>query len=110
MGLTNRQKFLRLYGLPDDTTLSLEDIAQLSGIPTQALQLVWNRAIGAWKQNISSVRLQDGSKNPDTVKYPRKTRMSKEQWSYGRLYAFVMKSPKVYYGSDNDVREAFGLE
>jgi hypothetical protein len=107
---TNKKKFLKLHGLPEDTSLSIEDISNLSGIPTEALQIVGNRAVGAWKGNIASVRLKSGEKNYDTKKYPRQTRMSKEQWMGGRIYAFVMKTKKVYYGSDNDVREAFGLE
>jgi hypothetical protein len=107
---TNKKKFLKLHGLPETTSLSIDDMSNLSGIPAEALQIIFNRGVGAWKENISSVRLKSGEKNYDTAKYPRQSRMSKEKWAGGRLYAFLMKTKKVYYGSDNDVREAYGLE
>lgn len=105
---TNRKKFLKQFDLPEDTSLSLNDISTLSGIPTEALQIVYNRGIGAWKTNPESVRVQF-SFHKDK-KAPRQSRLSKEQWAFARVYAFVMKTPKVYYGSDDDVREAYGLK
>jgi hypothetical protein len=105
---TNKKKFLKLHGLPEDTSLSIEDISNLSGIPTEALQIVYNRGIGAWKSNPTSVRVK-GTFEKDPSK-PRTSRIGKEAWAGGRIYAFVMKTKKVYYGSDNDVRESFGLE
>ena len=105
---TNRVKFLKNVGLPDNVSLSIEDIATLAGMPIEALQLVYNRGISAWKGNPESVRLKTTfGKVPSA---PRKSKISKEHWGYGRIYAFVMKTPKVYYGSDNDIREKYGLE
>ena len=110
MTKTHRLNFLKKWGLPPDTSLSLEDISTLSNIPTEALQMVYNRGIGAWKTNIESVRLKkDFSKNPDTKKYPRSSRLSKEQWAMGRVMAFVDKSKKVFYDADKDIAEYFGL-
>jgi hypothetical protein len=107
---TNRIKFLNIFGLPKDTSLSLEEIAELSQIPVEALQEVYNRGSGAWKSSLSSVRLQkDFSKNPDTSKYPRSARLSKEQWSFGRVFAFVMGTKKVFYGADKDIAEKYNL-
>lgn len=104
---TNKQKFLQQFNLPADTSLSIEDMSALSGIPTEALQIVYNRGVGAWKTSPSSVRLKDGSKDYSA---PRSRKMSKEQWGSSRIYAFLMKTKKVYYGADNDVREHFGLD
>jgi hypothetical protein len=105
---TNRIKFLKKHGLPEDTSLSIEDISTLADMPVLALQIVYNRGVGAWKENPQSVRLKTTfGKLPSA---PRQSKIGKEQWGFGRIYAFVMKTPKVYYGSDNDVREHFGLE
>lgn len=105
---TNRKKFLKLHGLPEDASLSLNQIHILSGMPEEALQLVFNRGIGAWKTNPESVRLQFSfHKKPSA---PRTSKLGKEQWAFARVYAFVMKTKKVYYGSDNDIREAFELK
>jgi len=101
---------MKEHGLPEKETLSLEDISTLSGIPSNALAMVRDRGYGAWKTNIASVRLKSGKKDYDLTNNPRGSRMSKEQWAYGRLMAFVMKTKKVYYGSDNDIREHYGLE
>ena len=105
---TNRVKFLKRVGLPEDVNLSLEDVSSLSGIPTEALQIIWNRGIGAWKTNPESVRVQFSFHKKKNA--PRQSRLSKEQWAWGRVWAFVEKTDKVYYGSDNDVREHFKLE
>jgi hypothetical protein len=107
---THRLSFFKKFGLPDSTTLSIEDISALSGVPSDALYIVFNRGIGAHKTNIESVRLKkDFSKNPNMKKYPRSSRLSAEQWAMSRLYAFVDKSPKVFYGADKDVAEHYGL-
>jgi hypothetical protein len=108
MVISNKKQFLAKHNLPEKTMLSLEDISHLSGIPIDALILVRNRGIGAWKTNPESVRLYStGEKVPEA---PRKLKMSKEQWSAARVYAFANKSKKVYYGSDNDIRLHYGLE
>jgi hypothetical protein len=108
MSKTNRVQFLKKYGLPEDTSLSLNDIASLTGIPHEALQNVFNRGIGAWKTSPTSVRVK--SSFDKVAKAPRTSRIGKEQWSFARVYAFVMKTKKVYYGSDNDIREHYKLE
>lgn len=108
--MTYRKQFLKKYGLPEKTSLSLNDISALTGIPDEALQLVYNRGIGAWKSSVDSIRLKDTfEKNPDTKAFPRKTRLGKEQWAMARVYAFVSKAPQVYKEADNDIREKFNL-
>jgi hypothetical protein len=108
---TNRERFLKKHGLPLSTSLSKEEISKLSGVPIKALDEVYDRGIGAYTTQLSSVRLlSDFSKNPDIKKFGASARLSPQQWSFGRLFAFVSKSPKVYYGSDNDIRIKYGLK
>ena len=106
--LTNREQFLKKHKLPMDTSLSLLEISQLSKIPLEALQSVFNRGIGAYKTNPESVRVKGTFIKDPSV--PISQKLSKEQWAYARVYAFVMKTQKVYYGADNDIRESYGLK
>ena len=106
---TNREEFLKLMGLPKESHLSLVEIAILADMPTEALQEVYNRGIGAWKTNIASVRLKNFTKNADTRKYPRAARLTKEQWAMARVYAFVMGTKRVYDGADKDIAERYGV-
>lgn len=108
MASTNRIKFLRQHGLPSNTSLSLVEISNLARIPVAALSEVFKRGVGAHQTNPESVRMKGTfEKNVDA---PISQKLSKEQWAYARVYAFVMKTPKVYYGADNDIRERFGLK
>jgi len=111
--LTNRERFLKQQGLPKDTSLSLEEISKLSGMPVGALQQVYNRGVGAWKTNIRSVRLRPasgfGPAFKKDVDAPRSAKLSKEQWAMGRVMAFVMKTKKVFYGADKDIAVEFKL-
>ena len=110
---TNREKFYEQHDLPKTLSLSLPQIAMYSGMPVAALQEVYNRGVGAWKTNIGSVRLKPGSifgrAYQKNVNAPRSQKLSAEQWAYGRLFAFVMKTPKVFYGADKDIAERFDL-
>jgi hypothetical protein len=107
---TNKEQFLALHGLPLDTSLSAWQMSVLSDMPEEALLEVYRRGSGAWRSSISSVRLRkDFSKNPDTKKYPRGARLSKEHWAAARVYAFLMKTDKVFYGADKDIAEKYGL-
>jgi hypothetical protein len=101
--MTHREHFLDKHGLPESTSLSLKQISELSGYPVFVLQQVYNRGIGAWKNNISSVRLKSNfSKNPDVKKFPRAARLGKEQWAMARVYSFVDKG-KTYFTADSDL-------
>lgn len=106
---TYRERFLARYDLPSDMSLSIDDISYLTDIPTSILQSVYNRGVGAWKSNIASVRIKGTfAKNPDTTKYPRSTRLSKEQWGMARIYSFVMGG-KTAKTADRDLAEEAGL-
>ena len=74
--------------------LSLPEIAKLSKMPVKALQEVFNRGIGAYKTNPSSVRPQ--------VKSP-------EQWAFSRIYSFVMRRATTFGGADKDIKEKYKI-
>jgi len=93
--MINSVAFKKKHGLSKDEPLSLVEIAKLSKMPKKALQEVFNRGVGAYKTNPGSVRPQ--------VKSP-------EQWAFGRVYSFVMKSKTVYYGADDYIRVKYGLK
>ena len=78
MVTTNKHRFNKKYGQPKDKSNSLSEIAKLTGIKRSALQKIYNKGIGAYKTNPSSVR--------PTVK-------SKEQWAMARVYSAVMGGP-----------------
>jgi hypothetical protein len=99
---------LKALGLPKDTSLSLEELAEHTDLPLEALQEVYNRGVGAWKTNISSVRLKDFSKNPNLSKYPRSARLGKEQWAMARVYSFVDKGT-TFYTADADIARKYNL-
>ncbi len=108
--MTNRERFFKLHKIDPNDTLSIDDVARISGFPKGALQESYNRGVGAWKTNPQSVRLQkDFSKNPNMKRYPRSARLTKEQWGMARAYAFVMMTDKVFKGADRDIAVKYGL-
>ena len=107
--MTHRENVLKHLGLPLDIHLSLPKLSFATGVPLNALQEVYNRGIGAWKTNPQSVRLKkDFSKNPDTSKFPRSARLTKEQWAYARVYSFLDKGTD-YYTADKDIALKYGI-
>jgi len=107
---TNKEQFLAKHDLPAGTSLSPLDMSALSGFPVEALLEVYKRGVGAWKTNIASVRLKGSfQKDSDTRRYPRSARIGREQWAAGRVYAFLNKTDKVFYGADDDIRRRYGL-
>lgn len=107
---THRENVLKRLGLPLDTSLSMTELSKASMIPEPALQEVFDRGIGAWKTNISSVRLKkDFSKNPNMGKYPRSARLGKEQWALARVYSFIDRGTN-YQTADNDIAQKYNVE
>ena len=89
---TFKEKFNKRYNQPLDKSNTLNNMSKLSGISKDILQQVYDRGIGAYKTNLSSVRLKkDFSKNPDLRK-GASMRLSKEQWAISRTYAFIEKT------------------
>lgn len=104
---TNREQFLKKHGIPLSRSLSLDEIAEISGMPRAALQESFNRGVGAARTNPESIRLKGSFKKDPTA--PRSMKLSDEQWAFARTYAFVNKAPTVFYGADRDIAEKYGL-
>jgi hypothetical protein len=106
--MTHREHFLKKHGLPMDKHHSLVELSKISGVPVSALQEVYNRGTGAWKNNIASVRLKkDFSKNYNVSAYPRSARLTKEMWSFARVYSFLDRGT-TYYTADADIASKVG--
>jgi len=111
---THRESVLTALGLPHTAALSMEDMSRIFDVPVIALQEIYNRGVGAWKTNISSVRLKkDFSKNPDVGRYPRSARLTRQQWAAARVYSFLdgmLGNPSgSYERADADIARRFGL-
>lgn len=89
--LTHRERVLKKYGL-EDKGYSVEDLAEITGVPQRILQEVYNRGIGAYKTNPTSVRMRGTFKK--NVVAPLSRKLSKEQWAMARLYSFLDGNPK----------------
>ena len=79
---TWKNKYNKKYGYPKNESHSLKEISKDTGVSMKGIQKIYNKGIGAYKTNPSSVR--------PNVK-------SKEQWAYARVYSSVMggKASKV---------------
>jgi len=94
---THRQNFIKKNKI-EDKPYSLKELSKISSVPLSILQEVYNRGIGAYKTNFSSVRLKGSYvKN---VNAPPSRKLSKEQWAMARVYSFLDGNPK----HDNDLR------
>jgi hypothetical protein len=81
MVLTYKNKYNLKYGFTRDESHALKDIAKTTGYKLSGLQTIYDKGIGAYKTNPTSVRPQ--------VKSP-------EQWAMARVYASLDKSSKAY--------------
>jgi len=90
---TYKQRLNEKYGLDKDTEHTLIELKYLTGVPIKIMKEVEKRGKGAYANNLGSVRLNDFSKNDDLRKGSSK-RLSMEQWSKARIYAFL--SLRVY--------------
>lgn len=91
---TNSMLFKRKHGIPVKDSLSLSDISKLSGVPLKALQEVYDKGMGAYATNPTSVR---------------KSVSSPQQWAMGRVYSFVMKRPQTFGKADSHIAEKYKL-
>ena len=105
--MTNRTAFLKRHGLPADTSLSLNEVASYAGMPVAALRKVYQKGLGAYHTNPESVRVKGTFKKDPSVPLSRK--LSPQQWAMARVYAFVMKTAKVFHGADKHIAEEFRL-
>lgn len=104
---TNREKFLKKHDLPMDYSPTMREIAKLSDMPVQALRRVYQKGLGAYHTNPTSVRMKGSYKK--NVEAPMSQKLSPQQWGMGRVYAFVMRTPKVFHKADREIAEEFGL-
>ena len=103
---TYKNKFNKKFGQEKDESNSKSKISKLSGIPKSILDDVYDRGIGAYKTQPSSVRVKGTfKKEPSLKKVPLSKRLSKEQWAISRVYAFVMKTlnPREPQNQDKDL-------
>lgn len=96
-GGTHKTNVLKNYDL-ENNGHSLEELSKVSSVPLDILQEVYNRGVGAYKTNPTSVRLKNSYvKN---IKASMSKKLSKEQWGMARVYSFLDGNPK----HDNDLR------
>lgn len=89
MVATHKAQFNKRHGFDKDAPHSLAELAKISKIKLSILKEVFNRGVGAFKTNPSSVRPQ--------VK-------SADQWGQARVYAFINKKEKgVKLNHDTDL-------
>ena len=75
-GSTHRENFLKKHNLPDKG-YSLKELAKVSGENMATLQDVYNRGIGAYKTNPTSVRMKGSFKK--NVNAPMNKKLSKNR-------------------------------
>jgi len=96
-GAIHRLNFFRKYNL-EEKSYSLKELSKISKISLSTLQKVYDRGIGAYKSNPTSVRMKRTFKK--NVNAPYKMKLSKEQWAMARVYSFLDGNPK----HDTDLR------
>jgi hypothetical protein len=97
-GGTHRENFLKKYNLKDKG-YSLKELSKISKVPLSILREVYNRGIGAYRTQRISVRLKGSFKK--NVDAPYKMKLSKEMWSFARVYSYLDGNPK----HDTDLRK-----
>jgi len=105
--MTNRTAFLRKHGLPADYSPTMREVAKLADMPVEALRRVYKKGLGAYHTNPTSVRMKGSYKK--NVDAPMSMKLSPQQWAMARVYAFVQKTQKVFYGADREIAEEFSL-
>ena len=95
---TRRERVLKKLMLPVERSYSIDELAIRSGVARSVLQEVYNRGIGAYNTNPTSVRLKGSFKK--NVVAPLSQKLSKEQWAMARVYSFLDGNPK----HDSDLR------
>jgi hypothetical protein len=104
---TNRERFLAKHDLAKDESLSLHEIASYSQMPVAALRKVYEKGLGAYHTNPESVRVKGTFKKDPSA--PLSAKLSPQQWGMARVFAFVMKTPKVFYKADRHIAEQYRL-
>jgi hypothetical protein len=108
MPVINSAAFKKLHGIPVSESLSIEQIAKLSGMPVAALREVEAKGRGAYANNPTSVRMKGSFKKG--VAAPMSQKLSIGQWSLARVYSFVMKRKTTFGGVDKHIATKYGLK
>jgi len=95
MPVINSNAFKRKHNIPISESLSLSKIASLSGMPLGALKEVYDKGMGAYHTNPSSVK--------PMVNSP-------QMWAMGRVYSFVMRRKTTFGGADKSIATKYNLE
>jgi len=96
-GAIHRLNFFRKYNL-EEKGYSLQQLSKISKISLSTLQKVYDRGIGAYRSNPTSVRMKRTFKK--NVNAPYKMKLSKEQWAMARVYSYLDGNPN----HDTDLR------
>ena len=108
---TNREKFLKKNKMPVNQSYSLAEIAKIAKMPVEALNEVYSRGEGAYSSNPQSVRVKGTfAKNPSLKAVPVSGRLSMAQWSFARVYSFVMKRKTTFGGADKSIAIKYNLK
>ena len=94
---THRLRFFRKHRL-SVRGYSLGELSKVSKVSQPILRQVYDRGIGAYKTNPTSVRMKGTFRKG--VKAPYSKKLSKEQWAMARVYSFLDGNPK----HDTDLR------
>jgi len=103
MVVSNKQKFNKKYGFPKDAPHSKAEISRLTKIPRSILDDVYDRGVGARRNNPQSVRSANTGKKIGGRSL--KGKMSANAWAMGRVYSFIMKAPGTWGGADKDLAD-----
>ena len=87
-----KQRLNIKLGLEEDTEHTLKELKIITGIPIKILKEVEKRGKGAYNTNLGSVRLKEDYSKNDDMRKSKSKRLSAEQWSKARIYAFIYKS------------------
>jgi hypothetical protein len=87
--MTNKKEYNKRHGFKPDEPHSKKEISQISSIPKDVLDEVYDRGIGAYKTAPQSVRMKGTYKKG--VKAPMSKKLPKEQWAMSRVYSMVNK-------------------
>lgn len=89
--MTNRLEWLKKNKL-EDRSYSLKELSKISKVPMKILTQIRDRAYGAYKTQPDSVRMLGTFKKG--VKAPMSMKLSKNAWSFGRIYSYLNGSVK----------------
>lgn len=102
--MTNKEEWNKRHKQPKDKSNSKQDISRISKIPMKILDEVYDRGIGAYKNNYTSVREKGSGKKGTNA--PPSQKLSKEAWAYARVYSFVNKvEGKTKLNHDTDLAD-----